>query len=389
MSESGDAKSEQPAPIEDLEDLYENAPCGYLSLDPGGRVAKVNETFAAWMGVSAGQLLGKPFNELLSVSGRIFYETHFAPLLRMQGFFNEVALDVLRADGAKLPMLVNAVEKRSERGDLLFTRITLFMASERRRYERELKTLKRTAEEGLSQSLAEREAARISLLAEQRTSELREQFIAVLGHDLRNPLAALSGGISILSRGQQDERTEALLVHMRSSIGRMAGLIDDVLDFARGRLGNGFALELRDERLEPVLHQIVQEMRLAGPGRVIETALALPAPVRCDATRISQLVSNLLGNALTHGAPDKPVRLTACQQEGTLTLSVVNQGEPISEPAMERLFQPFFRGQVRASQQGLGLGLYIASEIARAHGGGLDVSSSPERTCFTFHMPLS
>jgi phosphoserine phosphatase RsbU/P len=389
MYEDASARGDHPALTEDLEDLYENAPCGYLSLAPDGDVAKVNKTFADWIGTPADELLGKPFNALLSVPGRIFYETHFAPLLRMQGFFNEVALDVVKADGTSIPMLVNAVEKRAETGDLLFTRITLFVASERRRYEREQKALRLTAEQGLSESLAEQEAARASLLAEQRTSELREQFIAVLGHDLRNPLSALSGGISILGRQPQDERTKTLLFHMHASVQRMASLIDDVLDFARGRLGSGFALENRPAQLAPVLLQIAEELRLSHPDRVIETDLSLPAPVSCDVSRISQLVSNLLGNALTHGATDRPIRVTASQTDGLMTVTVANEGEPISAPAMERLFQPFFRGEVRASQQGLGLGLYIASEIARAHNGTLAVSSTPSQTCFTFQMPLS
>ena len=92
---------------EDLEDLYENAPCGYLSLSPDGRIAKANLTLSTWMGFSREQLLGKRLREILNVSGAIFYETHFAPLLRMQGFFNEVALDLVTADGMKLAVLAS------------------------------------------------------------------------------------------------------------------------------------------------------------------------------------------------------------------------------------------------------------------------------------------
>ena len=87
--------------LEDFEDLYENAPCGYLSLKPDGRIAKVNATFSRWMGWAPGELIGKRFSELLNMAGRIFYETHFAPLIRMQGFFNEVALDLVTQAGQK------------------------------------------------------------------------------------------------------------------------------------------------------------------------------------------------------------------------------------------------------------------------------------------------
>src|SRR5215208_1028071 len=97
---------------EDLEDLYENAPCGYLSLRPDGRIVKVNVTLCSWIGYPAEALLGKRFLELLNIAGRMFYETHFAPLLRMQGFFNKVALDLVTAGGERLPVLANALERR-------------------------------------------------------------------------------------------------------------------------------------------------------------------------------------------------------------------------------------------------------------------------------------
>jgi sigma-B regulation protein RsbU (phosphoserine phosphatase) len=100
-------------PAEDLEDLYENAPCGYLSLLPDGRIYMVNATFLNWTGYERDHLIGKLMRDLLNVAARIFYETHFAPLLRMQGFFNEVALDITTAAGTRLPVLANAVERRA------------------------------------------------------------------------------------------------------------------------------------------------------------------------------------------------------------------------------------------------------------------------------------
>ena len=103
--------------------------------------------------------------------------------------------------------------------------------------------------------------------------------------------------------------------------------------------------------------------------------------------RIGQLFSNLLGNALTYGVAGEPVTVTA-KTEDQFELAVCNAGNPIPPAAMERLFYPFSRGEVRPSQQGLGLGLYIASEIAKAHGGTIDVTSTPELTCFTLRMPL-
>ncbi|MBB4288718.1 sigma-B regulation protein RsbU (phosphoserine phosphatase) [Rhizobium leguminosarum] len=368
-------------PAEDLEDLYENAPCGYLSLQPDGRIVKVNRTLSTWIGIPADQLLGKRLHDLLNMPGRIFYETHFAPLLRMQGFFNEVALDLVTADGRKLPVLANAMERRSEDGALLFTRVTMFQAAERRRYERELVDARAAAD-------AAGAIVKSQLDFEQQTAELREQFIAILGHDLRNPLASIAAAARMLRKEEQTDRSMKVLDLMQGSVVRMSGLIDNVLDFARARLGGGIELDRRAEQLEPLLRQVIDELRYSHLDRRIEVSIELDGPINCDSSRIGQLVSNLLGNALTHGTPDEPVRLSAATVDGRLELWIANGGAPISSDAMTRLFQPFFKGEAGTSQRGLGLGLHIASEIARAHGGTITVSSDDDETRFTFVMPL-
>jgi sigma-B regulation protein RsbU (phosphoserine phosphatase) len=358
----------------DLEDLFENAPCGYLSMAPDGRIVKANATFTHWIGHPSEVLVGKRLRDLLTVSGRIFYETNFAPLLRLRGGFEEVALDLLTASGAKLPVLVNAIERRDESGEAVAIRVAVFRARERRGYERDLQG---------------REAAAIrSLHDEQSTSELREQFIAVLGHDLRNPLASIGGAARLLRREVSSEKAFGVLRLVETSVDRMAGLIDNVMDFARGRLGSGIDLHRAVAPLEPVLRQVVSELEVDEPGRVFICDFSLPNPVSFDESRMAQLVSNLLGNALTHGDPKQPVRLRAVTEAGRLEVSVANAGEPITDAALSRLFQPFFRGEVRPSKQGLGLGLHIASEIAKAHGGTLEAQSNQAETRFTLRMPL-
>jgi phosphoserine phosphatase RsbU/P len=354
-------------------------------------------------------LVGKRLRDLLNVAGRMFYETHFSPLLRMQGHFNEVALDVLTASGKTLPMLVNAKERRDADGNLVFTRVTLFAAAARRRYERQfveaeaaaeaarlqLAKLNEELEKRVAEALAQRLAAErglteteVSLTEERATAELREQFIAVLGHDLRNPVAAINAASRILLREPQSERATQIISLMQGSVVRIELLIDNVLDFARGRLGGGLALA-RDaaKPLAPVLRQVADEVLSAHPDRIIEVDFQIEEPVQSDRARIAQLASNLLGNAIAHGVADQPIRFKATTIGDAFELSVANAGPPIPEEAMERLFQPFFRGEVRKSQQGLGLGLYIVSEIARAHGGDISVKSSADETRFTLRMP--
>ena len=224
------------------------------------------------------------------------------------------------------------------------------------------------------------------LAQERELSELREQFIAVLGHDLRNPLAAVRAGVTMLSR--KPERAVEITPQIESSIGRMSGLIDDVMDFARGRLGSGLALQLNgDGLLEPTLRQVVDELQATHPDRSVTLDLAFKEPVRCDPGRVAQLLSNLLANALTYSPAAQPVLVRASALDGMFDLSVANAGEPIPPAMMPMLFQPFFRGALSRNQQGLGLGLYIASEIARAHGGQLGVTSTADETRFTLRMP--
>src|SRR3954452_20857303 len=147
-----------------------------------------------------------------------------------------------------------------------------------------------------------------ALLDARQTAELREQFIAVLGHDLRNPLASIDAGAKLLGKAQLDARGHTTITLIQSRVRRMAGLIDNVLDFARTRPGGGMVLDRNaDEPLTPILEQVIAELRSASPEREIAARFDLAGPIDCDRARVAQLLSNLLSNALTHGSPDQPV----------------------------------------------------------------------------------
>jgi sigma-B regulation protein RsbU (phosphoserine phosphatase) len=282
----------------------------------------------------------------------------------------------VKKDGDKLAIPANAVERRDGEGNLLFTRLTIVQATERRRYERNL--------------VAARDVAEESLLAEREVSELREQFIAVLGHDLRNPLAGLDAGVRRVIRKGSEAATPQLLELMLQSIRRMQVLIDNVLDLTRTRLGGGLLLQI--EKAAPigqVLVQVADELKMAYPDRAIVATIASELTLDCDPGRIGQLLSNLLGNALTHGSIAAAVRVDASIERGEFRLSVANAGDPIPAAKMEKLFQPFYRGEAGASRIGLGLGLYIAFEITTAHGGTIEGVSNASETLFRFVMPTS
>ncbi|MFC4307759.1 ATP-binding protein [Steroidobacter flavus] len=228
------------------------------------------------------------------------------------------------------------------------------------------------------------------LLDARQSSDLREQFIAVLGHDLRNPLAAISAGSRVLMKQQLNDQAHDVLTLMQGCVRRMSGLIDNVLDFARGRLGGGLVLDRNArEPLEPTLLHVVDELQTAWPDRMIDLSLGQLGVVDCDRARVGQLVSNLVSNALIHGAPGAPVRIGVRTEGGQLVIDVSNAGEPIPAAVLDKLFHPFVRMASQSQQHGLGLGLYIASEIARAHGGTLTATSSKDETRFTFRTRVS
>jgi len=139
--------------------------------------------------------------------------------------------------------------------------------------------------------------------------------------------------------------------------------------------------------LEPVLWEVIAELKAGQPDRVIDVEFKLIEPVNCDRPRIAQLFSNLLSNALSYGCADQPVRVRAVSEGETFELFVANAGEPIPVAALDHLFHPFYHSAVQHNREGLGLGLYIANEIARAHGGTLGFESTRDETSFTFRMP--
>ncbi|MGR3466977.1 MAG: PAS domain-containing sensor histidine kinase [Shimia sp.] len=220
---------------------------------------------------------------------------------------------------------------------------------------------------------------------------LRERFLAVLGHDLRNPLASIGSAVRLARRGPDEARLAMLLDAIDGSADRMAKLIDGILDFAHVRMGDGLPMAFaRELDLAHALTQVIAEVERAHPDRPFDVALDIAEPLICDVSRIEQVVSNLVANAVSHGAADVPIRVRAETGMGEMRLTVCNGGDAIPQDAQATLFEPFTRGGAEAGDDthGLGLGLYISAEIARAHGGTLDVTSDAAATCFTLTIPL-
>ncbi len=220
------------------------------------------------------------------------------------------------------------------------------------------------------------------------TLRLQEMFTAMLGHDLRGPLSAIVMGAILLERKATDETTRRSAARTLSSAKLMSHMIADMLDLARVRLAGGIPIRHQRVDLGALLQESVDEKRAAAPDRRIELETAGPLDGDWDAARLTQVVANLIGNALQHGEAGCTV---ACRADGThvdrVVLSV-NNGGRIAEEVRRHVFDPFRgRDTHRVRGDGLGLGLYIVDQIARAHGGSADIVSDQDQTT-TFRVIL-
>lgn len=301
------------------------------------------------------------------------YCHHHTP--QIYGFESYISVPVLRADGSFFGTLC-ALDPLPRDLSSPATR-AMFESFAR------LLTLQLDAEE-------QQQSTRAALADERLTGHQREQFIALLGHDLRTPLASIQAASDLLLRRSTEVGTQQLAEHVRTASQRASRMVDDLLDFARGQLGNGIPLNwTTPPELNRTLRQVTDELRNAHPRRVLLERLSPLEMFECDPDRIAQLLANLITNALHHGASTGPVIVTAQTDNGHFELAVHNRGTPIAAEHLERLFQPYWQDQGGSRRGGLGLGLFIVDQIARAHGGSMRVSSSAEAgTTFTFSMPI-
>lgn len=221
----------------------------------------------------------------------------------------------------------------------------------------------------------------------------KEMFVAILGHDLRTPISAVTMASQyMLDTGELEEPHLSLTSRIAGSARRMDGMVSDLLDFTRSRLGSGVPIVCRDMDLATSVRQAIDELTAARPASRFSFAVAGDLCGVWDAARISQVVSNLLCNAALHGAPDETVHVSAQGEPDEVVLRVHNGGKPIPRGELPTLFSPFKRlssndASVAASNH-LGLGLYIAERIVVAHGGSIGVRSSVEAgTLFTVRLP--
>ena len=296
--------------LPDAEQLFEEMPCGLLVTAADGTILRVNRTFCGWVGLPAEELVEKKkLQELLTMGARIFHQTHWLPMLQMQGSISEVNFDVKSQGGKPLPMLLNVIRRTTQDG--IYDEISAFIAEDRNKYEREL--------------LAARKRADDMVLLEQDRTLFAEQMIGIVSHDLRNPLSVITLSTQVLSTRAgklTDEQAQRMLSNITRAGERARLLIDDLLDFTVLRVGQRLKVSLAPADLHQIAQKAVEELGLAYPGRSIRHLPVAEGSVVADTNRLSQLLGDLVGNALTYGDDAGTVTVTSSVVAGVANLAV-------------------------------------------------------------------
>jgi PAS domain S-box-containing protein len=355
-----------PRPEESAEDLYENAPCGYLSTLPDGTIVKVNQTLLTWLGYSREELLGgKRLQELLTGGGRIFHETHYAPLLRMQGFVNEFNFDLVRRDGRPLPVLLNSVQKLDAAGKPQLHRTTVFDISDRKNYERELLLARRKAEQAAKD---------------------KADLLATLSHEIRTPMHAIIGLANLLRKTELSAQQQQYIHILQSSSENLLGLLNNILDFSKIEAGK-VGLEERPfsprELVQGLFHGLNVKAEEKGLTFRVLVDEAVPARLLGDPIKLGQVLTNLLANAIKfteRGSVTLTVRVRERSLDAVvLDFRVTDTGLGIAQERLAQIFEEFTQASydIGLKYGGTGLGLAISQKLLGLYGRSLQVESTP------------
>jgi sigma-B regulation protein RsbU (phosphoserine phosphatase) len=374
-------------PLPGADQLYDAAPCGLLLAAADGRVLQANTTLCTWLQYPREGLVGAMrFHELLSMGGRIFWQTHLQPLLRIQSSVAEVKLEMRRRDGRSVPVMVNIAERPWQGQTLLH--VAVLLAEDRHKYERELLLQRQRAEELSALHARDQQALQQARADAEDRALFAEQLVGMVSHDIRNPLSVIHMSAVLLQRGVAPAQQQAVVARVTRAVQRVQHLVGDLLDFTQARLGGGLTVKRVPVDLHQAIADNVAELGVAFPDCVLRHERAGEAACVADADRIVQAIGNLVANAATHGDRTQPITVRSEGDGEAFRVSVRNQGRPIPPDLLRNLFEPMVRGAAAGSSQGVGLGLYIVRAIARAHGGEVVVTSTAEEgTCFTLHLP--
>jgi PAS domain S-box-containing protein len=326
-----------------VDDLFEHAPCGLLVTGADGMIRRVNATFCSWTGYSEQELVGvRRVSELLTMGGRVFHQTHWAPLIQMQGSAAEVKLDVVHRAGHTVPMLFNAVRKH--RGGGVWHELAVMVVNDRHKYEQELLLARKNAEASLALQKETQTALGKSRDELAEADRRKDEFLVTLAHELRNPLAPMRNTLELLRlKDYQDAQLQQLHRIFDRQVSHMTHLVDDLLEVSRITQGK---LELRRQPLDlaNTLHDAVESVRPLMQAASHDLTITLPAePILLDAdpVRISQIVLNLLTNAAKYTPPGGRIQLSARREARNAMIVVKDSGIGIPAGSLASVFEMF------------------------------------------------
>ena len=352
----------------------DSLPCGLLAIDSADCILWCNATLAGWLGRTVLQVTG-PWRALLTPASDADHPVHWQAGLQGLGALSEIRLELRAGETGSMPVVMTAARRAGADGgwiDMVFQpdyqRLT--QAQELNESRDELRLLVH-------------EATRLEADAQDRAL-FAEQMVGIVSHDLRNPLQAIHMGVLALARGTLTTNQIRVLGRVSRSTERAHRLIADLLDFTAARVGSGLSISRQSIDLGHVLSDAVEELGLAFPDRELLHRHTDDGPCVADPDRLSQLVGNLVANAMTYGDPDRAVSVTSAVAHGEVRIAVHNWGRPIPPERIDKIFEPMVRGDAKGQSRSVGLGLYIVCEIVKAHGGDIHVESTLEAgTTFT------
>ncbi len=346
--------------------LIERAPCGFVTFAGDGIVLDANATLLEMLGAGRDDVIGRPFEMLLSISSRIFYQTHLFPLLKLQLSVEELFLAMRRgADGEDVAVLANFARRELQDGTVAYDCVMMRL-KERRKWEDEIVRAKRAAEEA---------------------NRANSGLLSMMSHDLRTPIGSIAGYCDLLTMGVRGPMNDAQLgdvTRMKKASDYLLGLIDDVLNFARLRAGEIVTFDMRTLDTEAILSQTEALIgpRMEQAGIEYRRECSADTRVVADPDRLQQILLNLLTNAVKFTPAGGKITISCRTSEARTYIDVADTGHGIPEDQLDRIFEPFVqvagtsrveRGSGR--QKGFGLGLAISRGLARRMDGDLTVAS--------------
>lgn len=388
-------------PSSDAKPGLEDWPCGLLSTDAGGKVVTANDTLCRWLGYEASAMVQLKLGQLLTVGGRLFHQTHLAPLLQMQGSVAEVQLQLRHRDGHAVPVLV-AIARKVGGDGAIEDRYALMLSADRRKYEEELIKARTRAETALDERRAALESLRL-IEAELRQAneqltlidQRKDEFLAVLAHELRNPLTPLRSGLDLLKmRAPGDSTLQRVLGVFDRQVALMSRLVEDLMDISR--IGKGKLLLKREPILLSLLVQHAVELSaplFAKAGQTLHVMPGLDCSVVGDIVRLTQVLVNLLNNASKYTPSGGTAWVSFEHADSSAVISVRDTGIGLEPSRLRDVFKLFSQvdSAVERAQGGVGIGLGLVKGIVELHGGTVEAASLGlgHGSRFTVSLPVS